>query len=481
MNTLSVNTEKQHALSPHLHMQFMEPLGTADSSVDAAWDFLHQRWRPEVLEATRALGPSMIRWGGCFASYYRWREAVGPMDERVPMLNLCWDGIFQNQVGTREFIAFCRAVGAEPLLTVNMESDGRMHWAYPAEGIDRFGCSDEAADWVRYCNDADHPERRAHGDEAPFGVRYWQIGNETSYDTRGYDVEKTAQVTRDFALKMREADPSIRLIAWGDDGWTPRVLEHAGDAIDMVAFHHHFDSGLPDSPLRDNVYREDPDRTWAHLMHAHRSLDEHIRRMRRDLGDHPHKLAMTEGHFALAGRDRCDVLSTWAAGVAYARCLNVQARHGDVLEIATMADFCGNRWQVNALMIPTPMRETSRPYLQPVGQVMALFGAHRGTHSCAVEAPEPLDVCASADDDHLYLHVVNSSLHEAQRLALKIDGQAVRRARVVEIAADPWFEVTELAPEAFAPTERTLDGEDWQVPAASVSVVIVERGQLDTI
>ena len=37
-----------------------------------------------------------------------------------------------------------------------------------------------------------------------------------------------------------------------------------------------------------------------------------------------------------------------------ARLLNVHTRHGDVLKIATAADFCGNRWQVNAIMIPTP-------------------------------------------------------------------------------------------------------------------------------
>ena len=40
--------------------------------------------------------------------------------------------------------------------------------------------------------------------------------------------------------------------------------------------------------------------------------------------------------------------------VANARLLNVHERHGDKLKIATLADFCGTRWQVNAIMIPVP-------------------------------------------------------------------------------------------------------------------------------
>jgi alpha-L-arabinofuranosidase len=106
-------------------MQFMEPLGTTDGSVAAAWDFRTNRWRPDVVEATRDLSPTMIRWGGCFSSYYKWKEAVGPRDQRKPMINLLWGGIETNQVGTAEFVDFCSQVKADPLMCVNFESDGR--------------------------------------------------------------------------------------------------------------------------------------------------------------------------------------------------------------------------------------------------------------------------------------------------------------------------------------------------------------------
>ena len=57
--------------------------------------------------------------------------------------------------------------------------------------------------------------------------------------------------------------------------------------------------------------------------------------------------------------------------MAYARCHNVIHRHSDVLDIATLADFCGNIWSSNALMIPTPIH-SGECYLMPVGAIMAL-------------------------------------------------------------------------------------------------------------
>src|SRR5947207_10893315 len=83
-------------------MQFMEPVGATDGSVEAAWDHLLDQWREDVVEITRELGPPMMRWGGIFSDFYRWREGVGPRDTRPSMLNLLWGGIESNQVGTGE-------------------------------------------------------------------------------------------------------------------------------------------------------------------------------------------------------------------------------------------------------------------------------------------------------------------------------------------------------------------------------------------
>src|SRR6187200_1276672 len=186
-NALVINPDPGFELSPHLYMQFMEPLGATDGSVEAAWDHLAEQWRDDVVAVTRELAPPMMRWGGIFADFYRWREGVGPRATRPAMLNLLWGGLESNQVGTGEFVELCRLAGADPLICVNFESDGRKQYLKVKDSV-RTADAREAAEWVAYCNGPDIPDRKAHGLAAPLNVRHWQIGNETSYDKNGFDL-----------------------------------------------------------------------------------------------------------------------------------------------------------------------------------------------------------------------------------------------------------------------------------------------------
>jgi len=477
---LTVDPTARFDLSPYLFMQFMEPLGTTDGSVEAAWD--HQRgcWREDVIAATRELAPPLIRWGGIFSSYYRWREGVGPRARRRPMHNVQWGGVETNQVGTQEFVEFCRAVGADPLLSVNFESDGRRCWSRPPVGGVRAAGPQEAAAWVSYCNQPGHAQRRANGAPKPLGVRLWQIGNETSYGEGGFDCETAARRTLAFARAMHRADPSIELIGWGDSGWAPRMIEVAGEHLRYVAVHHFFGSGLEGSPLRGSEWRRDTELTWRHLMHAHHSLEAKLAAAREQVAGSGVDLAMTEGHFGLPGRNRCEVLSTWAAGVADARLLNVQQRHGDVLKIANLSDFCGTRWMVNSIMIPTPPR-AGRAYLMPVAWVTALYRRHIGDKAVSVvAAPDHLDVVASRRGGRVFLHVVNTNMTQAVRAKLRVAGRRVASGRVFEMAHEPFREIDETAPEAFAATERALPSSGvWEFPAASVSAVEVRLERVE--
>ncbi|MBI4328007.1 MAG: hypothetical protein HY674_22480 [Chloroflexi bacterium] len=223
--SISIDPKPKFELSPYLYMQFMEPLGVTDSSVDAAWDFANDAWREDVVEITQELAPTLLRWGGCFCSYYRWQEGVGPMSQRKPMLNQLWGGIYNNQVGTHEFVDFCRRVGADPLFVVNFEADGRKYWAVSPKGEVRAGTAHEAAEWVDYCNHPANTLRHQHGIQDPYRVKLWQIGNETSYEPEGFNVETAAKKTLEFAKAMRKADPTIDIIGWGDSGWAGRMAE----------------------------------------------------------------------------------------------------------------------------------------------------------------------------------------------------------------------------------------------------------------
>src|SRR5437016_7926414 len=74
-------------LSPYLYMQFMEPLGTTDSSVEAAWSYDADTWRRDVIDTTTDLAPGMMRYGGLLSRYYKWRDGVGPVEKRALMRN----------------------------------------------------------------------------------------------------------------------------------------------------------------------------------------------------------------------------------------------------------------------------------------------------------------------------------------------------------------------------------------------------------
>src|SRR6185436_18411446 len=61
---IKIDPAPRFEISPHLYMQFMEPLGVTDPSVEAAWDYETDNWRKDFIETTRDLAPGMMRFGG---------------------------------------------------------------------------------------------------------------------------------------------------------------------------------------------------------------------------------------------------------------------------------------------------------------------------------------------------------------------------------------------------------------------------------
>lgn len=149
-------------------------------------------------------------------------------------------------------------------------------------------------------------------------------------------------------------------------------------------------------------------------------------------------------------------------------------RHGDVLKIAILADFCDTRWMVNAVMIPTPRGEA---YLMPVARVMALYRRHSGEDAVrVVSTPPSLDVTASRTGDRVFVHVVNTDRTQACRAALQVRGVERFTGRAYEIAvADPMLEIDLHTADRLAPVERAGVGEGpWTFPAASVTALELE-------
>jgi hypothetical protein len=77
-NAIVVDPKPLFEISPWLYMQFMEPLGSTDGSVEACWDYEADDWRKDFVDTVRDLAPGAIRFGGLFSRYYKWREGDRP-------------------------------------------------------------------------------------------------------------------------------------------------------------------------------------------------------------------------------------------------------------------------------------------------------------------------------------------------------------------------------------------------------------------
>jgi len=467
-------------VSPHLYMQFMEPLGVTDSSVEAAWDYDAGGWRADFIAAVKDLAPGAIRWGGIFSRYYKWREGVGPPDKRPAMRNYAWGGTETNRVGTHEFVDLCRRVGAAPLYCVNFLGDGVARYRTTREG-DRTGGAREAAEWVSYANDPDHRERRAHGHAAPYDIHLWQLGNETSYGTETFTKDQAITHTLEFARAMKERDRSIRLIGWGDRGsggefWARDMATRAGEHLDYIAMHMMGQSPRrPDTVLRGTRYAADPARAWEELLELAGNVEKKVREFEQalDAARSPAAIAVTEGHLGLRPNNSCPILREWLSAVYHARSLNTYQRHGARVKIATAADFEGTRWTVNAVLIPVPRGAS---YLTPAGSIMRLFGRYNGRQGVAVKsAPAGLDVAAARTQNRVWLHVANLEYSRSVEAAFAVEGATITGGRVRQIAPENLREaVDQDQPGVFLPRESPLPAAPdvrWRFPAGSVSVV----------
>src|SRR4051795_2056863 len=130
-------------IRPELHGHFAEHLGSC--VYGGLWVGKNSMIpningiRKQAIDYLKGLVP-VLRWpGGCFADDYHWRDGIGPREQRPTSVNTHWGMAAEtNAFGTHEFMAFSRAIGAEPYFAGNLGS----------------GSPRELRDWIEYCN---HP------------------------------------------------------------------------------------------------------------------------------------------------------------------------------------------------------------------------------------------------------------------------------------------------------------------------------------
>jgi alpha-N-arabinofuranosidase len=110
------------------------------------------------------------------------------------------------------------------------------------------GTPDEAARWIEYCNGStDTPMgalRAANGHPEPYGVKYWEIGNELwgKWQYRWTTAKGYVDRYREFSEAMLKADSTIRLYAcgapvmWGKN-WNDTLIKAAADILIRTTDH----------------------------------------------------------------------------------------------------------------------------------------------------------------------------------------------------------------------------------------------------
>lgn len=184
--------------------------------------------------------------GGNFVSQYRWEDGIEPQKQRPTRLDLAWRTIETNQFGLHEFMKWAAKVGTQANMAVNLGTRGIM----------------TAANLVEYCNFPGGTYwsdlRRQNGQEKPFGIKTWCLGNEM--DGPWEIGQKTAyeygHLANETAKAMRRVDPSLELVACGSSSmdnptfgdWERTVLDQCYDNIDLLSLHRYYGFYGDDDP-----------------------------------------------------------------------------------------------------------------------------------------------------------------------------------------------------------------------------------------
>lgn len=372
------------------------------SLMPKSWKENYDGMRPDLLGAIDALKPPVIRWpGGCYASIYRWKDGIGPQENRKSEHQVMWDDKDVNSFGTDEFMKLCRRVGAEPILVVNLASQ---NW-YP-EGTDRSEFIQDVLDWIEYCNgpaDSKWGKIRAeNGHTEPYNVKYWELDNETW----GWGVRKYADAVNEIAPIIRKQYPELKLFACGsaDYGdhptgfpWNKYIIDNCAENFDYLSIHHYKDPNAFDNGPRE----------YEAFIARHRDLIA---------GSKNPKIKIYCSEWNAQSTD-------WRTGLYCGGILNGFERLGDIFEIGGPALFLrhvtAKAWDNafinfdNNTWFPGPnyvVMKLYRENYQP--NMLELEGDWKGTNCIASK---------SDDGKKIVLKFVNPS-RESKEMIVKIDG-----------------------------------------------------------
>ncbi|WP_145444606.1 hypothetical protein [Mucisphaera calidilacus] len=326
-------------------------------------------------ESIRNLPVPLIRMAGTESQYFQWREAIGPLDARRPIIINAYDKSFGKRrmdFGLPELVRVMQHAGGPTRLAyvLNFELDSAQDHADLAEYLTGDGRENlnGGKNWAAV--------RIASGLPEPVDVAVWELGNELdwSFHRESFpSVEVYIERCRETIRAIRAVQPDARFAAltttapWNKKmqdpekywpRWHRRVIEELGDEIDYLTFHPYYHGHSPVT-LRSYMDRiaEDVERITG------------SDRIKFFISEHARWPGPRPGG-GLRGRDTHNLKGC----LAVAEFLNLSFGNPDV---AMMAYHNLNAGPWNAIELDS---DTGRWHHNGIARLFQMYHRHLGTH-----------------------------------------------------------------------------------------------------
>ena len=320
--------------------------------------------------------------------------------------------------------------------------------------------------------------RAMHGNPEPFKVRYWEIGNEIWGDwVRGHSDANTYVANyKRYAAAMSGVDPSIRLIAVGDNNmdWNRTVLGAAGSQIDYLAIHHYYGAAEMGG---------DPSNLMAHPLSYERFYKQVAEVMRELVPSRTIRLAINEWNTALPLPRQHSMESALYA----ARLMNVFER-SDIVAMSAVSDMV-NGWSGGVIQA-----SPDAVFVTPTYLVNDLYNRRLGAARLAARVRSPtfdtskegkgvpyLDVVVSrsGDGQNIFIKAVNTNPERSLRTTVHVGGVGLASSAVMETINGRSMSAANsfATPNAISTHVRTIKtGSQFVVvfPEHSISVITLK-------
>jgi alpha-L-arabinofuranosidase len=153
--------------------------------------------RPDLAEKLADLKLKYIQFpGGCTAESadmekcWNWKNSIGPLEQRAGDTRNRWGYKNDLYFGLDEYMQLCEDLGAEAVYTSSAgisETPGAKDW-YALCPLDKMQpIIQDILDLIEYCNGSTSTKwgakRAANGHQAPYNLKYLEIGNENGWET----------------------------------------------------------------------------------------------------------------------------------------------------------------------------------------------------------------------------------------------------------------------------------------------------------